>query len=79
MRPVTPRAASSSLGVPALRYQARDQVEKPGPFFVALLASAEFWLGLQADYELDLARDQSEDQIAREVPVRQQVQAHPII
>ena len=42
-------------------------------------ASAEFWLGLQADYELDLARDQSEDRIAREVPVRQLDQAHTII
>lgn len=32
--------------------------------------SAEFWLGLQADYELDIARDQSEAQIAREVRIR---------
>jgi addiction module HigA family antidote len=32
--------------------------------------SPEFWLGLQADYELDLAKDQSEGQIAREVRVR---------
>ena len=34
--------------------------------------SPEFWLGLQADYELDLAKDQSEAQIAREVRVRAQ-------
>ena len=32
--------------------------------------SPEFWLGLQADYELDVARDQSEAQITREVRVR---------
>ena len=32
--------------------------------------SPEFWLGLQADYELDVARDQSESQIAVEVRVR---------
>lgn len=29
--------------------------------------SSEFWLGLQADYELDVARDQSEEQIIQEV------------
>lgn len=29
--------------------------------------SAEFWLGLQADYELDVARDRAEDEIMREV------------
>jgi|DewCreStandDraft_4_1066084.scaffolds.fasta_scaffold192416_2 addiction module HigA family antidote len=29
--------------------------------------SAEFWLGLQADYELDVARDRTEDEIMREV------------
>ena len=32
--------------------------------------SPEFWLGLQADYELDMARDRSEALIAREVRVR---------
>lgn len=32
--------------------------------------SPEFWLGLQADYELDMARDRSETRIAREVRVR---------
>ncbi|MBW1714063.1 MAG: HigA family addiction module antidote protein [Deltaproteobacteria bacterium] len=34
--------------------------------------SAEFWTGLQADYELDLARDKSEAAIVREVRVRPQ-------
>jgi addiction module HigA family antidote len=34
----------------------------------------EFWLGLQTDYELDVARDQSEAQISREVRVRPQDQ-----
>ena len=34
--------------------------------------SPELWLGLQADYELDLAKDRSEAQIAREVRVRAQ-------
>ena len=29
--------------------------------------SAEFWLGLQADYELDVARDRAEADIKREV------------
>jgi antitoxin HigA-1 len=29
--------------------------------------SAEFWLGLQADYELDVARDKAEADIRREV------------
>ncbi len=29
--------------------------------------SAEFWTGLQADYELDVARDKSEEVISREV------------
>ena len=29
--------------------------------------SAEFWLGLQADYELDVARDRAEAEIMREV------------
>ena len=37
---------------------------------------AEYWLGLQADHELDLARDQSEGQIAREVRVRLEVHDH---
>jgi plasmid maintenance system antidote protein VapI len=32
--------------------------------------SPQFWLGLQADYELDWAKDQSGVQIAREVRVR---------
>ena len=32
--------------------------------------SPELWLGLQKDYELDLAKDRSEAQIAREVRVR---------
>ena len=32
--------------------------------------SPEFWLGLQADYELDLARDRAEAQIIKEVRVR---------
>lgn len=31
--------------------------------------SAEFWLGLQADYEFDLARDRAEADIMREVKV----------
>ena len=31
--------------------------------------SAEFWLGLQADYDLDLASDHLADRIAREVKV----------
>jgi addiction module HigA family antidote len=31
--------------------------------------SAEFWLGLQADYDLDLATDRLADRIAREVKV----------
>jgi addiction module HigA family antidote len=31
--------------------------------------SAEFWLGLQADYDLDLATDRLSDRIAREVKV----------
>ena len=38
--------------------------------------SPEFWLGLQADYELDLAKDQSEGQIAREVRVRPEAHGH---
>ncbi len=29
--------------------------------------SAEFWLGLQADYDLDMASDRLADRIAREV------------
>jgi addiction module HigA family antidote len=29
--------------------------------------SAEFWLGLQIDYDLDLARDRLEEKIAQEV------------
>ena len=29
--------------------------------------SAEFWLGLQADYELDVARDRAEVEIMRDV------------
>lgn len=29
--------------------------------------SAEFWLGLQTDYDLDLARDELEEKITREV------------
>jgi addiction module HigA family antidote len=29
--------------------------------------SAEFWLGLQTDYDLDVARDEVEEKIAREV------------
>ena len=37
--------------------------------------SPEFWLGLQADYALDVARDQSESQIAEEVRVRPQDQS----
>ncbi|MFZ5586684.1 MAG: HigA family addiction module antitoxin [Thermodesulfobacteriota bacterium] len=31
--------------------------------------SAEFWLGLQADYELDVAKDRAEEEILREVKV----------
>jgi addiction module HigA family antidote len=31
--------------------------------------SAEFWLGLQADYDLDVATDRLSDRIAREVKV----------
>jgi addiction module HigA family antidote len=31
--------------------------------------SAEFWLGLQADYDLDLATDRLADRIAREVKI----------
>jgi antitoxin HigA-1 len=31
--------------------------------------SAEFWLGLQADYDLDLASDRLSERIAREVKV----------
>ncbi|MBI4799844.1 MAG: HigA family addiction module antidote protein [Desulfarculus sp.] len=31
--------------------------------------SAEFWLGLQADFELDVARDRAESEIIREVKV----------
>ena len=38
--------------------------------------SPEFWLGLQADYELDLAKDQSEVQISREVRVRPEARGH---
>jgi len=38
--------------------------------------SPEFWLGLQADYELALAKDQSELQIAREVRVRPEANGH---
>ena len=34
--------------------------------------SPELWLGLQKDYELDVAKDRSEAQIAREVRVRAQ-------
>jgi addiction module HigA family antidote len=29
--------------------------------------SAEFWLGLQTDYDLEVARDELEEKIAREV------------
>jgi addiction module HigA family antidote len=29
--------------------------------------SAEFWLGLQTDYDLDVAKDELEEKIAREV------------
>ena len=31
--------------------------------------SAEFWLGLQADYDLEMASDRLADRIAREVKV----------
>lgn len=31
--------------------------------------SAEFWLGLQADYDLDMAKDRLADKIDREVSV----------
>jgi antitoxin HigA-1 len=31
--------------------------------------SAEFWLGLQADYDLDMASDRLADRIAREVKI----------
>jgi addiction module HigA family antidote len=31
--------------------------------------SAEFWLGLQADYDLDMAKDRLADRIAQEVSV----------
>lgn len=31
--------------------------------------SAEFWMGLQADYELDVAKDRAEEEIMREVKV----------
>lgn len=31
--------------------------------------SAEFWLGLQADYELDVSKDRNEEEIIREVKV----------
>jgi addiction module HigA family antidote len=31
--------------------------------------SAEFWLGLQADYDLDMAKDRLADRIAHEVSV----------
>jgi addiction module HigA family antidote len=31
--------------------------------------SAEFWLGLQADYDLDLATDRLAERIAREVKI----------
>ena len=37
--------------------------------------SPEFWLGLQADYELDVAKDRSEARIAREVRVRNESSA----
>jgi addiction module HigA family antidote len=30
--------------------------------------SPEFWLGLQADYDLDVAKDRLEDKINRDVP-----------
>jgi addiction module HigA family antidote len=40
--------------------------------------SPEFWLGLQADFELDLAKDQSEGQIAREVRVRPEAHGHGV-
>lgn len=32
--------------------------------------SAEFWLGLQADYDLETARDSLKDRIAREIQPR---------
>jgi antitoxin HigA-1 len=37
--------------------------------------SAEFWLGLQADYDLDLATDRLADRIAREVKTFSPVEA----
>ncbi len=33
--------------------------------------SAEFWIGLQADYDLDVAKDELEEKIKKEVQPRQ--------
>ncbi|MFT5195688.1 MAG: addiction module HigA family antidote [Cellvibrionaceae bacterium] len=35
--------------------------------------SAQFWLGLQTDYDLDVAEDEFADQIEREVSVYQEM------
>ncbi len=41
--------------------------------------SAEFWLGLQADYDLDVASDLLSDRIAREVKVFSPTEAQEIL
>jgi addiction module HigA family antidote len=41
--------------------------------------SAEFWLGLQADYDLDVASDLLADRIAREVKVFSPTEAQEIL
>ncbi len=41
--------------------------------------SAEFWLGLQADYDLDVATDRLADKIAREVKVFSLTEAQEIL
>lgn len=66
---------ASLLGVPANRVNAviRGQRSITADTAVrlgrCLGTSAEFWLGLQAEYDLELARDALEDKLEAEVTV----------
>jgi addiction module HigA family antidote len=66
---------AAELKVPTRRIQAIVQGKRPIMADTALrLAryfgmSAEFWLGLQMDYDLDVAKDESAEQIRRDVRV----------
>lgn len=69
------------LGVPANRVNAiiRGQRSITADTAVrlghCLGTSAEFWLGLQAEYDLEVARDALEDKLEREVTVLQSGEA----